>query len=63
MIINAIIRLLLIFKYYRIAGNFDFGKLEIFFCGWRTLIWRIGGHMSLSMCIVDEIVEFNFSEW
>ena len=30
MIINAIIRLLLIFKYYRIAGNFDFGKLEIF---------------------------------
>ena len=34
-----------------------------FFSGWQILIWQKGGHMFLSMRILNKIGRFNFGEW
>ena len=39
-----------------------FSELLIFCC-WQILIWRIGRHMSLSMCTLNENGGFNFGKW
>ena len=50
---------------YRIVGIYlegaKFGEL-LNFCGWRILLWRIGRHVPLSMCTVNENGKFNFGE-
>ena len=54
-----------IYTTYCIAGNFGGVKFWriTFFNAWQILIWQIGGHVSLSMYIVNEIGGFNISKW